>query len=441
MTWMRRLGIGCLLLIAAACGVRRSGPDGDGMARARAVVLMIGDGMGDQEITAARNYQVGAAGRLAMDGLPVSGSITTFSVQEGEPHLPEYVVDSAASATAWATGRKTSNFRLSTAPGTDAPMTTILERAQQRGLAVGSVTTAELTDATPAAIVAHVNSRSCQGPADMKRCRSFRKSAGGLGSIAEQSIEHRVDVMLGGGRARYEQALDHGPAKGSTLIDVARERGDQVVTSANELAKVESTGAVLGLFAAADLDPEWSGLPALRYPGSGPQRCREAQRPPEQPSLAQMTRTALTLLDRRAGERGGFFLQVEGASIDKRDHLADPCGQIGETVGFDAAVRVVLDYAAVHPDTLVIVTADHAHSSQIVPDPYYNGQYPGALSTLITNEGAQMTIGYATNLLPGSQNHTGTQVRVMAQGPGAAALSGVHDQTELFDVMMRALGL
>ena len=62
----------------------------------------------------------------------------------------------------------------------------------------------------------------------------------------------------------------------------------------------------------------------------------------------------------------GFFLQIEGASIDKQDHAANPCGQIGETVAFDAAVKTALDYQKSHPDTLVVVTADHGHTSQIV---------------------------------------------------------------------------
>jgi alkaline phosphatase/streptomycin-6-phosphatase len=401
---------------------------------------MIGDGMGDQEITAARNYHAGAGGRLAMDGLAVSGVITTYSVQEGYPHLPEYVVDSAASATAWATGHKTSNYRLSTAAGSGEPLPTILELAQDAGFAVGSVTTAEVTDATPAALTAHTNSRSCQGPADMRRCLTLLQETG-LRSIAEQTFDRRLDVLLGGGRGRWEQPLPPAAAA-PTLIEAARSRGDQVVTSATELEGVTAQQPVLGLFAATEMGSEWRGLPALPHPGSGPQRCREGQRPADQPSLAAMTEKALALLEQRAAARGkGFFLQVEGACIDKLDHAADPCGQLGETIAFDAAIAVVLDYAARHPEALVIVTADHAHTSQIVPDPWSGGRHPGVSSTLITKEGALMTIGYATNIAGGLQSHTGSQVRVAAQGPGAEALRGVHDQTELFRVMKRALGL
>src|SRR5215467_12506222 len=82
--------------------------------RARNIIFLLGDGMGDSEITAARNYQVGAAGRLAMDSLPFTGAVTTYALQESNPAKPDYVTDSAAGGTAWATGKKTSNGRIST---------------------------------------------------------------------------------------------------------------------------------------------------------------------------------------------------------------------------------------------------------------------------------------------------------------------------------------
>src|SRR5262249_42617306 len=130
---------------------------------ARNVILFVGDGMGDSEITAARNYTVGPGGRLAMDTLVFTGAYTTYSGQEEHPDLPDFVPDSAATGTAWATGHKTSNGRISTTPGDDRDVPTILELAQQRGYRTGDVTTAELTDATPAVLGAHVASRSCQG--------------------------------------------------------------------------------------------------------------------------------------------------------------------------------------------------------------------------------------------------------------------------------------
>jgi alkaline phosphatase len=114
-------------------------------------------------------------------------------------------------ATAWATGHKTSNGRISTSAGDDRDFPTILELAQQRGYRTGDVTTAELTDATPAVLASHVAHRSCQGPTDMALCPQDRKSAGGPGSIAEQLIDHHVDVMMGGGYSRFEQPTDAGP--------------------------------------------------------------------------------------------------------------------------------------------------------------------------------------------------------------------------------------
>jgi alkaline phosphatase len=89
----------------------------------------------------------------------------------------------------------------------------------------------------------------------------------------------------------------------------------------------------------------------------------------------------------RRDSRKGFFLQIEGASIDKQDHAANPCGQIGETVAFDAAIRKVLYYQKSHPDTLVVVTADHGHTSQIVETTTM-----GFTATLITADNANMTV-------------------------------------------------
>jgi len=408
---------------------------------ARSVILFIGDGMGDSEITIARNYHVGASGRLALDHLPLTGTCTTYSVAEKDPTRPVYVTDSAASATAWATGHKTSNRRLSTAPITGQPWPTLVELAQTKGLRTGNVTTAELTDATPAALDSHVNDRSCQGPADMAKCSRDKKAAGGPGSIAEQTVDHHVDVLLGGGRARFEQRITGGPDKGKTVLKSAAAQGYAIVSNADELRTAAPGKKVLGLFARGNMTREWKGKPAKPYPGTRPQRCVEGQRPDSEPSLAEMTRKAIDLLDTPPGKGPGFFLQVEGASIDKADHAADPCGQIGETVALDEAVRVALDYAKTHPDTLIVVTADHGHTSQILPPQTRANHSPGSYSTLITVDEAMMTVGYATNRSGRSQEHTGTQVRIAAQGPLAVNFVGVIDDTDIFRTIVRALDL
>jgi alkaline phosphatase len=414
--------------------------------RAKNVILLIGDGMGDSEITIARNYSVGAAGRLALDTLPLTGAYTTYSLQESNPKLPDYVPDSAATGTAWATGSKTSNGRISTTAGTDQDLKTILELAAERGFLTGDVSTAELTDATPAVLVAKVASRSCQGPQDMASCPQDLKSAGGPGSIAEQSIERSVNVLLGGGKQRYDQKIDAGKFAGKTVVEAAEAQGYQVVTDASSLQSAQAGTKLLGLFNSGNMSLEWGGDGAVPYPGSGPQRCKENLRPANEPSLADMTSKAIELLEKRQGIQKprqanvGFFLQVEGASIDKRDHAANPCEQIGETVAFDKAVKVALDYAKRNPDTLVVVTADHGHTSQIIPQPTATDYSPGQFSTLITKDEAQMTVNYATNLFGLSQEHTGTQVRIAAQGPQAAKVVGVNDQTDLFHILAKAIG-
>jgi alkaline phosphatase len=430
--------------------------------RAKNVILFLGDGMGDSEITVARNYQVGANGRLWMDTLPFTGEYTTYALQESNPQLIDYVTDSAASGTGWATGFKTSNGRISSVAGTGNTVTrftTILELAQRAGYETGNVSTAELTDATPAVLDSHINERGCQGPADMANCVPSKKENGGPGSIAEQSVDHHVNVLLGGGRQRFDQTITGGPHLGKTVVQSAQLLGYNVVFDAANL-DAASGPRVLGLFNAGNMSLEWSGAIAAPSPGSGlpdGQTCAENQRPPNEPSLAQMTAKAIELLHEddapgpwkshddhfSHGRSKGFFLQVEGASIDKQDHVEAPCQQIGEAIAFDRAIKVGLDFARHHPDTLIIVTADHAHTSQIVPVPSASDtRRPGALSTLLTKvDKSMMTVSYGTRMHLTSQDHTGAEVRIAAQGPQAANVVGISNQTDLFHTMARALGL
>jgi alkaline phosphatase len=453
--------VGVLVVGLAGVGVLTKGDRDDpsqearsasNAGRARNVIMFLGDGMGDSEITVARNYQVGANGRLWMDTLPFTGEYTTYALQESNPSLIDYVTDSAASGTGWATGFKTSNGRISSVAGTGNTVTrftTILELAQAAGFKTGNVSTAEITDATPAVLNAHINERGCQGPADMANCAPSKKENGGPGSIAEQTVDHHVDVILGGGLARFQQLITGGPHAGKTVVESAQMQGYDVVF---DRANLDGTQAnrVLGLFNAGNMSLEWKGLQAMPFPGSGlpgGQTCDENQRLPGEPSLADMTTKAIDLLDDAQGRRGsnrrGFFLQVEGASIDKQDHVESPCEQIGETIAFDRAIRVGLQFAEHHPDTLIIITADHAHTSQIVPVPGNEplGR-PGTLSTLLTKgDKSLMTINYATRPHGQSQDHTGSEVRIAAQGPQGASVVGITNQTDLFHTMARALGL
>lgn len=455
---MALAGVAVVGLAAAALGAAAGADDGDrsdavaasvDSGSARNVILFLGDGMGDSEITIARNYGVGANGRLAMDTLPLTGEYTTYAVQKGTADQPDYVTDSAASGTGWATGQKTYNGAVSVDPVTGAPLRTVLEAAGEAGYATGNITTAELTDATPAVLDSHISERGCQGPADMDDCPDETIEAGGLGSIAEQTVDHDVDVLMGGGRARFEQTVTGGDFAGQTVVAQAEAQGYTVVGDADGLAAATSEDKVLGLFSSGNMPTEFAPYIADHYPANTePTTCSpDPTRAATMPHLSDMTAKAVDLLDAKAEGGKGFFLQVEGASIDKRDHAADACGQIGETLEFDNAVAVGLDYAKRHPDTLVLVTADHGHTSQILSHPQTDEAHsPGRIATVLTHDGQPMTIGYATvaDSEAGdeqSQDHTGTQVRIAAQGPQAANVVGVINQTDVFGIMTRALGL
>ncbi|MBB3303894.1 MULTISPECIES: alkaline phosphatase [unclassified Enterobacter] len=407
---------------------------------AKNVILLIGDGMGDSEITAARNQARGAGGFFpGLDALPLTGQYTHYSLDK-KTHKPNYVTDSAASATAWATGTKSYNGAI----GVDVngkDQVTILELAKAAGKATGNVSTAELQDATPAALIAHVTSRKCYGPEKTSElCPANALEQGGKGSITEQMLKTRADVTLGGGAKSFGETAKAGEYQGKTLREQAQALGYQWIDNLdgmNAIQQADQSKPMLGLFADGNMPVRWQG-PKASYHGNIDKpvvTCEvNKERPASVPTLAQMTKKAIDLL---STNEKGFFLQVEGASIDKQDHAANPCGQIGETVDLDEAVQQALAFAREHGDTLVVVTADHAHSSQIVE----NGtKAPGLTQAVNTKDGAVMTISYG-NSEEDSQEHTGTQVRIAAYGPHAANVVGLTDQTDLFFTLKDAMGL
>ncbi|MFL1906734.1 alkaline phosphatase [Plesiomonas shigelloides] len=405
------------------------------------VILLIGDGMGDSEITAARNYANGAGGFFAgIDALPLTGQYTHYALDK-KTGKPDYVTDSAASATAWSSGVKTYNGAL----GVDIhekPHTTLMQLAKAAGKGTGNVSTAELQDATPAAMMAHVTARKCYGPeATSKLCPTNALENGGKGSITEQMLQTRPDVTLGGGMKTFSEVSKAGAGQGKTLRQQAQEQGFVIVETLDDLKKVQSAdqkAPLLGLFSDGNMPVRWKG-PKASYHGNLDQPAVTCTANPERsasvPNLADMTEKAIDLLKTNPN---GFFLQVEGASIDKQDHAANPCGQFGETVDLDEAVQKALEFARADGNTLVIVTADHAHSSQIVaPDT----KAPGLTQALNTKDGAVMAISYGTAEADESQEHTGSQLRVAAYGPRAANVVGLTDQTDLFFTMRDAMGL
>lgn len=404
------------------------------------VILLIGDGMGDSEITSARNYAEGAGGYFkGIDALPLTGQYTHYSLDK-KTHKPNYVTDSAASATAWSSGVKTYNGALGVdVNGKDQP--TLLEIAKAAGKATGNVSTAELQDATPAAQISHVTSRKCYGPEETsEKCATNALENGGRGSISEQLLKARADVTLGGGAKSFNQLAKSGEWQRKSLKDQATALGYQWIENLDALNAVSVANQqkpLLGLFAAGNMPVRWQG-PKATYHGNIDQPAVTCENNPARtadiPTLAVMTEKAIDLLKTN---QNGFFLQIEGASIDKQDHAANPCGQFGETVDLDEAVQKALAFARAEGNTLVIVTADHAHSSQIIAT---DAKAPGLTQTLTTKDGAPMTISYG-NSEEDSQGHTGTQLRVAAYGPRAANVVGLTDQTDLFYTMRDAMAI
>jgi alkaline phosphatase len=436
---------------------------------ARNIILLIGDGMGDSEITIARNYEKGAGGFFAgIDALPLTGTYTTYALhKDGKP---DYVTDSAASATGWSTGTKTYNGALGVNIKGEAQKT-ILELAKDQGFATGDITTSEIQDATPAALFAHISERDCYGPEEMAEdCAGETLEKGGKGSVTEQMLATRPDITMGGGAETFAQTATGGEYVGKTLEMQAKERGYQIVRTAGELAGVsqaDQDAPLLGLFADGNMPVTLSGPSAVRQGYLQPAaKCTEnPEHGSDVPQLAEMTAKAIELLKARTegaqNPAKGFFLQVESASIDKRDHAADPCGQIGETVVFDEAVKAALDFAKQDGNTLVITTADHGHTSQIVEpiseedlagmaedakqpiERVRDTMYPGLTRKLTTADDAEMTVSYGTSadVNVEDETHTGTQVRIAAYGPRAANVVGLTDQTDLFFTMTDALGI
>ncbi|UWF57110.1 alkaline phosphatase [Staphylococcus hyicus] len=279
------------------------------------VIFMVGDGMGPSYNTAYRyfkdNPNTKALEKTAFDQYLVG-------TQRTNPDDPkENITDSAAAATAFSSGHKTYNGAIGVTPDKKS-VETVLERAKSQGKSTGLVSTAEITDATPAAYAAHIDSR------DKKN------------DIAKQFYndringQHKVDVLLGGG-AKY-----FGKENGD-IDKKFKKDGYDVVKNKQQLAQSKKD-QVLGLFADKNMP-------------------LQIDAPKQNPLLSDMQDAALSKLSKN---KKGFFLIVEGASIDKQGHANDITGVMSEMSGFETAFENAMKYAKQHKDTLVIATADHS---------------------------------------------------------------------------------
>lgn len=266
---------------------------------AKNVILLIGDGMGPEHIKAGELYE---GSLLAMQKFPTQGEVVTRSL------TPPFT-DSAAAATAIATGNKTYNSRISYKDGKS--FTTIAEEAMAADKKVGIIATKSITDATPAAFLAHVKNR------DMSD------------EIAAQMLASDVDVLFG-------LNDDSMRALSSQIATDTRD----YCTSFEEIA-ASSAEKIVGLFDEA--------IPTL---GAN--------------TLSYLTEKALDTLSK--DNDNGFFLMVEGSKIDTYSHDNDMEGMLRELRAFDDAVSTAKSWASKNGDTAVIVVADHETGNLTIPD-------------------------------------------------------------------------
>ena len=272
------------------------------------VIFIIGDGMGVNQLEAARRKLSMA---LPVDGFPISGTMTTHNAL-GE------LTDSAAGGTALSTGYKTLNGMVAR-DSNGNPLPTLLEFFEARGKATGMITTSYLADATPATFGSHVYNR------------------GSYTAIIKSYYENGIDLLLGGGTDEFgAKVLNPVTKQSESLIEYSRSYGYTYVSDAASLDAV-TDGPVLGVFA-----PHY-----MAY---------ENNRTASQPSIAAMTKKALELL---SDDEDGFFLMVEGGNIDHACHANQLTETIADTIALMKAVEEALAFFKSHPDTLIVVTADH----------------------------------------------------------------------------------
>ncbi|WP_457807671.1 alkaline phosphatase [Kushneria sp. EE4] len=421
-------------------------PANDGLAQN--VIMMVPDGFGTDYSTAFRTFKGGEEVPAWDAENMLTGAIKTESANS-------LITDSAAAGTAFATGQKTDNGRISTAPdGQD--LESIVDLAQAAGKSTGVVSTSSVTHATPAVFGANVADRN------------------DATTIAEQFIGNdQLDVMLGGGLQYFTSEEDGGMAA-SDLLAQAESQGYTFAGNATDLESVEGD-RLLGLFADDAMDTS--------YGESGD----------DQPTLAQMTQTALDTLSQN---EDGFFMMVEGSQIDWAGHANDAGWAMNDSLAFEDAVKTAQQFSEENPDTLIVIAPDHetgGMSAQSTQDNnasiYQNftatyeqmydeagerinaaGDDAGAagimqstvaemtggsveltdeeLDTILSADDADAGLAALTQTLNAqggisfsSGNHTAENVPLYASGPGSDIFAGLLDNTEVGQGLATAMGL
>ncbi len=463
----------------------RAAATGD-RARAKNVIIFIGDGMGVSTIAAARIYEAqkkakaaggtypgfegGEENLLSFEKLPARALVKTYNTNAQVP-------DSAGTAAAITTGTKTRIGVLGIRPG-QGPDTcrtpaefpkTMGELAHEKGMGLGIVTTTRITHATPAAMYSHSPSRDWEAP-DKNYTAEERKS--GCVDIAAQlaGFKGGADVVLGGGLARFRPTAAGGTRDdGRDLIAEWQKTWPEgrFVDSAAPFRALDPKAAnpVFGLFNADHLD-----------------FAVDADRTKE-PSLAEMAVFAVKKLEAGSKRSGkGYVLMVEGGRIDHGHHLSNAYRALDEAAELSAAVDEVLKNIDLK-NTLVLVTADHSHVFTMAGYPPRGNPILGFNRPIEGGEGGSATdasgnvvdmlgrpmttLGYMNGplevrtprgnlnsqkaptdpnflqpkaFITASETHGGEDVALFGAGPGSALVSGTLEQNSIFHIMARALG-
>ncbi|MFK7886060.1 MAG: alkaline phosphatase [Gammaproteobacteria bacterium] len=444
---------------------------------AKNVILFVGDGMSLDTITSARilaGQRLGKSGeehRLTMDTLAHTALIKTYTTDMQVP-------DSAGTATAMLSGVKTKSgvigvdagvIRRQCAGSKAAHVESFLEHMAGRGKATGVISTARITHATPAAAYAHSPERGWEVDGEIPP-----DQRDGCVDIAVQltdfNVGNGIDVVLGGGRAAFmptsatdpEQADRTGAREdGRNLIDEWQTRygsDAEYVWNAAQLNALdpEKTERIMGLFEPSHMMYE-------------DDRRRENA---NEPSLAELTAFAVKRLQR---DDNGFFLLVEGGRIDHAHHGGNASRALGDTVALDDALARAMSLVNLD-ETLIIVTADHGHVMSFSGYPRRGNPILGKVAEKVTLPGQTpeytrdknglpyTTLNYANGsghrspredltdvdtthpdykqdaAVPlSSETHSGTDVIVFAEGPGAALFRGVQEQNYIYHVMRHAV--
>ncbi|QYJ07490.1 alkaline phosphatase [Qipengyuania flava] len=423
--------------------------------RAKNVILFIGDGMGISTVTAARIYagqklgQTGEEYVLPFERFDNVALVKTYNTNAQVP-------DSAGTASAMHTGVKTQIGVLGYGPGitladcasgAGEELDLLGDEVKERGLALGIVSTARMTHATPASVYARSVSRDWESNAGIPEDQR------GLGcaDIASQLVAAPFDVALGGGKTAFFGSDADGwrlEADANLPADWVARTGGTYVDSASALAAAPMDKPVLGLFSNSH----------MTYMVD---RAADSS----EPTLTDMTASAI---GRLSTDPDGYYLMVESGRIDHGHHWGKAGYALEEAVEFARAIQWAIDNTDPE-ETLILVTADHSHVFTIAGYPKRGNPILGYVSnplddgpSLAADGKPYTTLGYANGMgafegerpmpetgvkasqqaaIPlDSETHAGEDVALYANGPGAENVRGVMEQNRIYNVIRKAFG-